>query len=241
VTIRLGARGVRVVLLDVEGTTTPTSFVTEVLFPYARSQLRAFLHANSSDTAVRGALDALRDERRTDRAGSSVIGEVDDDTIATYAESLMDRDSKSPGLKTLQGLIWKGGYESGDLHGEVFEDVPPSLRRWRHAGLRIAIYSSGSVLAQRLLFSSTPHGDLTPDLDGHFDTAVGAKRESASYGRIASALGVEPGCVLFLSDVSAELEAARAAGCQTALVVRPGNPPQGDAGEVVRSFLDIEE
>jgi enolase-phosphatase E1 len=242
VTIRLGARGVRVVLLDVEGTTTPISFVTTVLFPYARSQLRAFLHAHASDVAVREAMDALRDERRRDDAGSSVTGEVDDETIAMYAESLMDRDSKSPGLKSLQGLIWKVGYESRALRGEVFEDVPPSLRRWRNAGLRTAIYSSGSVLAQKLLFASTPYGDLTEELDANFDTAVGAKREPASYRTIAQALAVDPDRIFFLSDVGAELEAARAAGCQAVLVARPGNPPQTEAVacEAVRTFLEID-
>src|SRR5688572_31886471 len=97
----------------------------------------------------------------------------------------MDRDSKSPGLKALQGMIWQEGYASGELHGVVFDDVPKALKRWRAAGIRAAIYSSGSVLAQKLIFGTTQFGDLTPLFDGFFDTAVGPKRDANSYRMIA--------------------------------------------------------
>jgi enolase-phosphatase E1 len=224
VTIALNERGVAVVLLDVEGTTTPISFVTDVLFPYARRHLRAFLRGHSSDAEVRDAVDLLGDERR-DQTDASAHGD-DDDSVAAYAERLMDRDSKSTGLKTLQGLIWKEGFERGDLRGAVFDDVPPAFRRWRSAGVRTAIYSSGSVLAQKLLFGSTRFGDLTADLDAYFDTAVGAKRDPASFRRIADVLGVDPSSILFVSDIAAELDAARESGCQVALITRPGNSPQ---------------
>ena len=220
-------RDIRVVLLDVEGTTTPISFVTDVLFPYARSHLRAFLRAHWSDADVRQAIDLLRAEQRHEpRLGDASLHEDGQDSIAAYAAGLMDVDSKSTGLKTLQGLIWKEGFASGDLRGEVFEDVPAAIRRWRSAGVRTAIYSSGSVLAQKLLFGSTRFGDLTSDLDAHFDTAVGAKRDPASFRRISEALGVNPSSILFLSDVGGELDAARASGCQVALIIRPGNSPQ---------------
>lgn len=238
-TIGLTERGVRVVLLDVEGTTTPISFVTDVLFPYARSHLRAFLQSHSSDAEVGQAVDTLRAEHRH-QSGQPEIGNTE--TLVVYAERLMDRDSKSPGLKALQGLIWKDGYTSGELRGEVFADVPAAFRRWRASGVRVAIYSSGSVLAQRLLFGSTRFGDLTPNLDSYFDTAVGPKREPASFRRIADDLGVNAGSILFLSDIAAELEAARAAGCQVALTVRPGNSPQAVSGdtETVGTFDDID-
>ena len=241
-TIDLAERGVGVVLLDVEGTTTPIAFVTDVLFPYARSHLRAFLRAHSSDAEVREAVDVLRaEQRREPPPADAPSNATDDDSIAGYAERLMERDSKSTGLKTLQGLIWKEGFRSGELRGEVFDDVPAALRRWRAAGVRTAIYSSGSVLAQKLLFGSTPFGDLTRDLDAHFDTAVGGKRDPASYRRIADALGVQPSSILFLSDIAAELEAARSSGCQVALAVRPGNSTQTVSGgtETLGTFDEI--
>src|SRR5262249_40281373 len=134
-----------------------------------------------------------------------------------YLEWLMDRDRKSPALKLLQGLIWERGYQAGDLHGIVFDDVPPAIRRWRGAGLRIAIYSSGSELAQRRLFESTTPGNLASSLSGFFDTSVGPKQSADSYHAIASALQVPASDVLFISDVTRELDAARTAGLRTAL------------------------
>jgi enolase-phosphatase E1 len=152
----------------------------------------------------------------------------------------MDRDRKSPGLKRLQGQIWEIGYRAGELRGDVFPDTAPAIRRWRAQGIDVAIYSSGSVLAQRHLFESTPAGDLTGLIRAFFDTAVGPKTASDSYIRIAQALGHEPSRILFVSDVTAELSAARAAGFQVRLSVRPGNPSQADAAayELVVGGLD---
>jgi enolase-phosphatase E1 len=220
--------GTRVVLLDIEGTTTPISFVYDVLFPYARRHLRAFLHEHGSEEDVARAAGMLRDER----AGEESVDAAAMSSVAAYAESLMNRDSKSPGLKALQGLIWKQGYEGGDLRGEVFADVPPAMRRWKEQGVRVAIYSSGSVLAQKLIFGSTRHGDLTRFIDGWFDTAVGPKREASSYATIAGSMRVEPASILFLTDVIAEAAAARVAGCRVMLVVRPGNPSQTSDEEI---------
>ena len=153
----------------------------------------------------------------------------------------MDRDRKSPGLKLLQGLIWEAGYRAGELRGQVYPDVPPAIRRWRAAGLRVAIYSSGSELAQRRLFESTEHGDLTPLLSGFFDTGVGAKVASDSYARIAAALDVPPAAILFVSDVTRELTAAREAGLQVVLSIRPGNSaqPGSEAFERIESFDEL--
>jgi len=153
----------------------------------------------------------------------------------------MDRDRKSPGLKLMQGLIWEDGYRAGQLRGHVFEDVPGAIRRWHDAGFAVAIYSSGSELAQRRLFESTDHGDLTPLLAGFFDTRVGAKIESASYVEIARRLHCEPRAVLFVSDVVAELTAANHAGMQTLLSRRPGNPPQPADADLpsIASFDEI--
>ena len=185
-----------VILLDIEGTTTPIAFVTETLFPYARARLGAFL----------------------EREGRSA------ETAAFIA--LMDRDSKAPELKELQGRIWEAGYRDGTLAGQVFDDVPRAFARWSDAGTPIGIYSSGSVLAQQWLFRTCPGGDLTPFIRWYFDTAVGAKRESGSYARIAAHAGVAPSAITFISDVVAELDAARGAGMQTILSTRPGNAPQ---------------
>jgi enolase-phosphatase E1 len=213
-----------VLLLDIEGTTTPITFVHDVLFPYARTRLPDFIAVHRGQPDVLDAIARLRAEHTADaRAGVGVPDwpDSDDRGLVRYLEFLMDRDRKSPGLKVLQGLIWDEGYRRGDLHGVVFDTVVPAMRRCRAAGKRIAIYSSGSVLAQRLLFSTTPDGDLTTMIDGFFDTGVGAKVEPASYSRIASLLGVAPGEILFLTDATAEVTAARAAGVQAVIVTSP--------------------
>ena len=241
-TIRFADRGIRVVLLDIEGTTTPIAFVHEVLFPFARAHLAEFLRAHADDARVDEVRRLLAREHADDLAPGREVppaaGFDSSDAIAPYVTWLMDRDRKSPGLKLLQGQIWEDGYRAGQLRGQVYPDVPTAIRRWHEAGLRIAIYSSGSELAQRRLFESTPYGDLTPLLSGFFDTTVGAKVASDSYGRIASALGVPPAAIMFVSDVTKELTAARAAGVQVVLSVRPGNSPQADAEafETVQSF-----
>ena len=160
--------------------------------------------------------------------------------ILKYIYWLMDRDRKSTALKSLQGKIWKAGFESGELKGTLFDDVPEALKRWS-TDARVAIYSSGSVEAQRLLFRYSIFGDLTPCIAGYFDTRTGAKAASASYAAIAEAMNVAPAEVLFLSDVVRELDAAREAGCRTRLVVREGNVPVEDTHghRVLESFKDL--
>jgi enolase-phosphatase E1 len=199
-----------VFLLDIEGTTTPLAFVTETLFPYARARLPEFL-------------------AREGRSG---------ETAGLLAE--MDRDSKSTVLKELQGRIWEDGYASGELTGAVFDDVPRALARWHASGTPIGIFSSGSVLAQRLLFRHSSAGDLTPFISWYFDTLVGAKRESASYARIASSVALGPGVITFVSDIVPELDAAREAGMETILSLRPGNSPQPpNDHRAIRTFDEI--
>lgn len=216
---------VRVVLLDIEGTTTPIAFVHERLFGYVRSHLQKYVASHWNDQPVQSAIRQLNDERAAE--GSSAI--TDADTLLPVVRDLMAKDRKSPGLKTLQGLIWEAGYQAGELRGEVWDDVPVAMRRWRSEGRQIAIYSSGSELAQRRLFESTAAGDLTPLIAAFFDTRVGAKVEADSYTNIAQALGQAASSILFVSDVTAELRAARAAGLEVLLSVRPGNAPQPDA------------
>lgn len=239
----------RLYLLDIEGTVAPLSLTTEVLFPYARAHFPTFLMKSRGDEAVRADLKLLAEENRTD-AGEGVprLSPVNDPAdVETprfrldamfYITWLMDRDRKSTALKSLQGKIWKRGFESGELKGTLFPDVPEVLKRWS-AEAKVAIYSSGSVEAQQLLFRYSNYGDLTSLLSGYFDTRTGAKTVAASYAAIAQAMNVPPNEVLFLSDVVHELDAARETGCHTRLVVREGNAPVEDAhGHTILTSLE---
>lgn len=237
----------RAVLLDIEGTTTSISFVFEVLLPYVRKNLRTFIDRHLSDESVKADLLALAEENSVDLAAGKEPPVIQTEPPPAWVEStvayvnwLMDLDRKSTPLKSLQGKIWRFGYEQGDLLGEVFPDVPPALARWRNQGRKVVIFSSGSVQAQKLLFAHTTSGDISHLIDGYFDTRIGAKTERSSYERIADQIGIPPGNILFVSDVAAELAAAGSAGLRTALSVRPGNHPQPEAAvdAVIESFDD---
>jgi len=231
------ASGVEAIVLDIEGTTTPIAFVYDVLFPFARAHLREFLQNPDNAARLREPLRRLHEEWLADPDHGPECGHY---VPVEYVESLMDRDRKSPGLKLLQGRIWEDGYRAGVLKGEVFADVPPALQRWRDAGLDVAIYSSGSELAQQLIFGSTADGDLTRFISRFFDTAVGAKNAPGSYRRIAAELGRTPDRLLFISDVTSELDAADNAGCAAILCVRPGNRPQpAHSYPTISSFDEI--
>jgi enolase-phosphatase E1 len=229
---------VEVVLLDIEGTTTPVDFVYGTLFPFARERVLGFLEERGREDGVREDVARLRQEHAAG-AGGAPPWEDSAAGIAAYVRWLMDGDRKSTGLKALQGRIWQEGFEAGRLRGQVYPDVAPALARWRAQGRRAAVFSSGSVLAQKLLFASTPAGDLTRFLDAHFDTTTGPKAAPQSYARIAEALGTAPGAVLFLSDVVAELDAARQAGMATGLAVRGEAPAGGGGHPLVRSFDEV--
>lgn len=227
-TFSLSAAGVGVVLLDIEGTTTPIEFVHRTLFGFARAQVRDYLAARIHHAEIASALDGLRGEHAADVAAGLSPPPWGDDSAGTRLESvvayvgwLINRDRKSRWLKELQGRIWEEGYVRGALKGEVYPDVPPALHRWTAAGASVGIFSSGSVLAQKLLFAHSTAGDLTPFLRWHFDTATGPKTDAASYARIAAEVSSPPDRILFVSDVTKEIDAARAAGFQTLLCVRP--------------------
>ena len=232
----LTSEQIRGVLLDIEGTVTPISFVHDVLFPYARARVRDYLAGHYQSTEVIADVAKLRTEHSADveqnlnppplNPGSR---DTEIDAIVSYVSWLIDRDRKSTGLKSLQGKIWKEGYLNGELNAPLFVDVPQAMRRWRRAGLKISIFSSGSSLAQQLLFAHTNSGDLTSLIESYFDTSVGAKGASESYRKISSSLKLPPSWLLFISDVVAELDAARETGMQTLLCIRPGNDPQRDA------------
>jgi enolase-phosphatase E1 len=204
---------IRAALLDIEGTTTPVSFVYEVLFPFARARLREFL--SEAD------IQALRSEYELEAPGQRPAWTCNSlGSAAHYADWLMDQDRKSTALKELQGKIWASGYADGTLKGIVYEDVPEVLESWRSAGVRIAIFSSGSVLAQKLIFANTQFGDLTPQIEAYFDTTTGPKREPESYRKIAESLRLDCNQVIFFSDITAELDAAQNAGMEVCLVKR---------------------
>lgn len=238
----LSELGVRGVLLDIEGTTTPIAFVHEVLFSYARDHVRSFLENNSDSEEVQADIARLRDEHAVDVSEGryeTVLADIE--SVAKYVEWLIARDRKSTGLKTLQGKIWKLGYADGSLQSQVFADVPPALKRWHGAGLRVSIFSSGSVLAQKLLFAHTESGDLTHYIGDYFDTSAGKKGELESYRKIANAMGLAATEIVFISDVVTELEAAQEAGMKTLLSIRPGNASQdlAEQFQIICSFDEL--
>jgi enolase-phosphatase E1 len=207
------ASGARAVLTDIEGTTSSIAFVKDVLFPYARARLPRFIENHQNDPEVLRWLDATAREAGIDDPRSRRVV----DTLLRW----VDEDRKATPLKALQGMIWKAGYEAGDYRAHVYPEVPAKLREWKARGLQLFVYSSGSVAAQKLFFGHTEAGDLASLFDGWFDTEVGGKRERGSYLRIAGAIGLPPPGIVFLSDIGAELDAARGTGMQTVQLCRP--------------------
>lgn len=237
---------VRIILLDLEGTTFPVHFVSDVLFPMARDRCAAFLGERHGEPEVRNALCELARESVADASNGAPAVPPPDHTdflrkVRDYYLWLMAQDRKSTPLKTIQGLIWQEAFETNRIRCPVFADVPPALRRWNGAGWSVAIYSSGSVLAQRLVIRYSEAGDLSSLVAHYFDTSIGHKREPPSYAHIAESLRVAPNGILFLSDVPAELAAAQAAGVNPTLCIRPGNAPIVDATAwaSIRSFDEI--
>ncbi|WP_066656811.1 MULTISPECIES: acireductone synthase [unclassified Sphingomonas] len=204
------------IVTDIEGTTSSIAFVHDVLFPYSRARLAAYVAAHAARPDMAAILDAVRAE-----AGVPAL-----DTAGCTALLLEwhDADRKIAPLKALQGLIWANGYATGALQGHVYPDAVAGLKRWHARGIKLYVYSSGSVAAQKLIFGHTADGDLTPLFSGYFDTAIGGKKEAASYAAVADAIGVPPGEILFLSDVAAELDAAASAGLMVTLLARDAAP-----------------
>ena len=217
------------ILTDIEGTTTSISFVHDILFPYARERMGSFLKAKSGDEKV---MEVVRDLQQ--RLELSSLLEV-----ISVLQRWMAEDRKETELKALQGMLWREGYEAGDFRGHVYPDVAPALERWGRDGINLAVYSSGSVAAQKLLFSCSEAGDLDRFFSANFDTTVGHKRETSSYQKIAQKLASSPQEILFLSDVGAELDAATQIGMTALQLMRPQN--QRDLRfESVESFTEID-
>ena len=234
----------RLILLDIEGTVSPLAFVHDVLFPYARRAVGDFLMRHQASPEVLRALDQIACDSgavsNSEGGVAKLALESERAAWVTRIHALMDADAKQTGLKWLQGLIWDEGYRSGELKSVLFSDAVESIQAWHQSGLRLRIYSSGSIAAQRLFFAYSDRGDWTGCLEGYHDTTTGPKRAAASYQAIAESAGLPASDILFLSDITEELDAALEAGCQTAWVVRPGNKPgQTDRHPTLRSFTEI--
>lgn len=221
---------IRAILTDIEGTTSSIDFVHQTLFPYARARMRAFLREQAGDAEVQRLVDDVEAIEHHD---------LSLDEAADVLELWMAEDRKLTPLKTLQGMIWRRGYEAGELKGHVYADAPEFLRRWHAQGLKLYVYSSGSVEAQKLIFGHTDYGDLTPLFSGYFDTRVGGKREPDSYRSIAAKVAMPASQILFLSDVGEELDAARGGGMNTYQLLRDEAAKPFPAHPQARDFAGI--
>ena len=222
---------IKAIVTDIEGTTSSITFVKDVLFPYAREHMGDFIQAHAAEPTVSQQLDAVRE----------MVGrEISDEQVVGQLLQWIDEDRKVTPLKSLQGMIWEAGYREGDFKGHIFEDAARNLQAWQEAGVRLYVFSSGSVQAQKLLFMHTSFGDMTPLFSGYFDTNIGAKQDVTAYRHIVDALDVEPSEILFLSDIKAELDAAREAEMHTCWLVREGDLNPGAEHRQVASFDEID-
>ena len=227
------------ILLDIEGTTCPVSFVAEVLFPYASSSLQRYLEEHQDEAEIKSLLQGVEMAWKEDVHPEAIALLEEQEfpikmkAIAQYLKQLIARDIKLTELKDLQGRIWRSGYASGELVAPLFRDVPEALNRWHDAGLTLAVYSSGSVPAQKLLYGHCQAGNITSLFQHWFDTKTGIKQAKESYLTIAKSMGTAPSDVLFISDALQELEAADAAGMKTLFSDREGNPAR-DAGRFAK-------
>ena len=236
---------VRCVVLDIEGTTSSISFVHDEMFPFVRQHLDHYLETQWHSEELRKSLDLLAIENQGSDADSWLPGnlsvEARKSKVHDYVLGLMDEDRKSTGLKDLQGKIWKSGFESGQLVSHVYPDVIKNLEAWTASGIKLCIYSSGSIAAQKLFFGHTQHGSLLKFFHMHFDTTIGNKKEPSSYSQIVGQLGPSLQPSLFVSDVAAELDAAQHAGLYTVASIRPGNQelPANCPHTLIQSFDEL--
>ena len=238
---------IRVILTDIEGTTSSIAFVHEVLFPYAAEHMAEFVREGHHSALDQGTLDqGALDQGTLDLsaqldavAEASGVKRDDIDGLVNVLLDWIREDRKENSLKALQGMLWQKGYQEGAFKGHVYADAADYLQRWHDRGLRLFVYSSGSVKAQKLIFGFSEAGDLTPFFSGYFDTRVGAKREPEAYRTIVNELGVEAGTVLFLSDVEGELEAAESVGMKTVWLVRDGERPDTKR-PVAENFTEVD-
>ena len=238
------------ILLDIEGTTTSISFVVDTLFPYVREFLNKHVDQNWDTDEFKGDLAKLKEQAKEDNENKiEGIVPIKEGSVEETKESViknvlwqMDNDRKTGALKQLQGHIWQAKYKP--LKGHVYEDVPKAFDKWTAMGKKLYIYSSGSVQAQKLLFADTTHGDMLKYISGHFDTEVGPKQQAESYKTIAKNIGLDPTNIFFLTDIPKEADAAKAAGIETALVIREGNAHISDEERAkfrtIKSFAELD-
>jgi len=245
------------VVLDIEGTVTPVSFVHEILFPYVRNHLKPYLESNLVPENVSllklianfkkevEEIEELKEKLVIDLERNRIESELNrSETVKSIMECvkfMMDSDMKKPALKDLQAMVWKDGYESGKLKAPVYSDVSSALEIWKRMGVKILIYSSGAVDAQKLLFQNTESGgDLTPLIDGYYDTKIGQKKVKESYVALTLDAEIIPEKTLFVTDILDEAIAAKEAGLQVALSVRKGNAPLPETDfKMISSLMHI--
>ncbi len=223
---------IKYILTDIEGTTSSVSFVYEVLFPYFKEHIQDLPKLSLINEVKQAFAEVIEIVEQEEQKHLTTTEEV-----LHYLRLWSEQDRKITPLKTLQGLIWKSAYESGDIKGHVYDDVPTALNQWRANGLKLGVFSSGSIAAQKLLFRFSDFGDLTAHFSNHFDTTTGSKQETSTYTSIANFLGLEPQEILFLSDVVAELQAAQQAGMQTTQLLRAETKPEWP--QSAHNFLEI--
>ena len=233
----------KAILLDIEGTTTPIDFIHQTLFPFAKDKIGEYVQENLKQ--IKDEIEQLKTEYKKDFSNQIYGRKFDEnsaESITEYLKFLIEVDRKSTPLKSLQGKVWQAGYESGELKSIMFEDVPRAFEHWYKKGKTIAIYSSGSVLAQKLIFKYSNFGDLTRYISAYFDTHIGHKRKKQSYAKIAEKLQNRKREILFISDILEELNAAHQAGLDAILSIREGNSPiaENHSYQVVRNFDAIE-
>ena len=237
--------GLQHVLLDIEGTTCPISFVGEVLFPYAKQQMPAFLADQAESPIVQALLDQVFDAWDQDSDPEARLlrqryCEKDSKAAVSYLWWLIENDRKLTPLKELQGLIWRQGYDQGLLKAPLYDDVPEALGRWRKAGLNLSVYSSGSINAQKLLYQHSTYGDLSNLFYSWFDTKTGDKQVKQSYTKIAKILNIDSGQIVFISDRKSELNAAEEAGFKVIFSQREGNPETDNGNYIgIENYADL--
>ena len=219
-----------VCLFDIEGTTTPISFVHEVLFPYSKEKISDFiLNGNLDPKIVSDLISENRNDTQEGLFSAPILGSdhiVNLTTLVSYLQYLIRVDRKSKPLKEIQGQIWKVGYEKGELQSILFADVPDFFLRLEERKIKIAIYSSGSVEAQKYIFRHSNFGDLTKYISFYFDTNVGGKRNKTSYLEISRQIDINPKSILFFTDIKEEADAAKEAGVAAFILEREGNHHQ---------------
>jgi enolase-phosphatase E1 len=221
---------IKAIVTDIEGTTSSLSFVKDVLFPYAHAKLPDYVRQHKDEPYIKQLLVDTCDEANISLSAENAIEQLIE---------WIDQDKKITPLKALQGLIWEAGYQQGDFTGHLYQDAIDNLNAWKAKGISLYVYSSGSMLAQKLLFGHTEEGDLTPLFSGYFDTLIGGKKEADSYRKIAIEIDFPTHEILFLSDIKEELDAAKAVGYQTIWLTRDNAPdPQAEHPQV-SSFDDI--